>query len=102
MENLYIESAEHQSWEDMLDVVGHENFLRLSELMGGQTIYIPQARKLTSHMRNRAICRDFNGKNVRALALQYRLSDRQIRRILTDNGIQIFCKTSNENNPTST
>lgn len=71
--------------EDFLDVVdeiGLDAFLKLVALCGGQDLYIPRLESLERGPRDRDIRARFDGGNYRALAAQYRLSVRQIRKII--------------------
>lgn len=71
-----------EEYRDIAETVGLEAYLTLSVLCGGQNLYIPKREALERQARNRAIRAQFNGGNYRALAAQYRLSERQIRKIL--------------------
>ena len=71
--------------EELRDVaveLGLEAFLKLVSLCGGQDLYIPKRESLERGPRDRAIRARFAGGNYRALAAQYRLSIRQIRKII--------------------
>lgn len=67
---------------DIVEALGLPVFLHLVELCGGQDLYIPKMETLTRVSRDRDICARFNGSNYRALAAQYRLSERRIRKIV--------------------
>ena len=67
-----------EEYQDILDTLGMEHFLRLVTLCGGQTLYIPKLDSLEREGRDREIRARFNGGNYRALAAQFRLSERQI------------------------
>lgn len=68
--------------QDIAQELGLEAFLKLVSLCGGQDLYIPKRESLERGPRDRAIRARFNGGNYRALAAQYRLSVRQIRKII--------------------
>ena len=72
---------------DIADALGMEAFLKLIALCGGQDLYIPKRESLERGPRDRAIRARFDGGNYRALAAQYRLSVRQIRKII--NGTRV-------------
>lgn len=76
-----------EEYHDIADELGMDTFLRLAYLCSGQCLYIPKRESLERSARNREIRARFNGGNYRALALQYRLSERQIRKIV--NGMRI-------------
>lgn len=71
-----------EEYRDLAEVLGVETFLRLVSLCGGQDLYIPKRESLERGPRDRAIRARFDGGNYRALAVQYRLSERQIRKIV--------------------
>ena len=67
---------------DIAETLGMEAFLRLIHLCGGQTLYLPKEESLTRGGRDREIRARFDGGNYRALAIQFRLSERQVRKII--------------------
>lgn len=71
-----------EDFRDVADELGMEAFLKLVALCGGQDLYIPKRESLERGPRDRAIRARFDGGNYRALAAQYRLSVRQIRKII--------------------
>lgn len=71
-----------QECRDIATSIGMENFLRLASLRGGQELYIPKRESLEREARDRDIRARFDGGNYRALAEEFRLSERQIRKIL--------------------
>lgn len=71
-----------EEYQDILDTLGMDAFLRLIRLCGGQSLYLPKLDSLERDGRDREIRARFNGGNYRALASQFRLSERQIRKII--------------------
>ena len=69
-------------FHDIVDLLGLEAFLRLAALCGGQSLYIPKLDSLERDGRDREIRARFDGGNYRTLAAQFRLSERQIRKII--------------------
>ena len=74
-------------YTDLVEVLGLDGFLTLVDLCGGQSLYIPKGETLRRDGRDREIRARFNGGNYRALASQFRLSERQIRKIV--NGTRV-------------
>lgn len=72
-----------EEYRDIVDAVGMEAFMNLTLLCGGQTIYVPKLESLERNSRDRDIRAMFNGYNYRSLATQFRLSERQIRKIIS-------------------
>jgi len=71
-----------EEYRDLAGALGLEAFLRLTRLFGGQSLYIPKTESLEREARDRDIRARFDGKNYRALAARFHLSERQIRKIL--------------------
>ena len=71
-----------EEYRDILDLLGMEAFLRLLYLCGGQSLYLPKLDSLQKGGRDREIRARFDGGNYRALAHQFRLSERQVRKII--------------------
>ena len=72
-----------EEYRDIVDAIGMEAFMHLTLLCGGQTIYGPKWESLERNSRDRDIRAMFNGYNYRSLATQFRLSERQIRKIIS-------------------
>jgi Mor family transcriptional regulator len=64
------------------EVFGIEGALRLSQRLGGMQIYIPKFEGLVRAPRNARIRAEFNGRNHRALARKYSMTETAIRDIL--------------------
>lgn len=71
-----------EEYRDIVDAIGMEAFVHLTLLCGGQTLYVPKRESLERGARDRDIRALFNGSNYRSLAVQFRLSERQIRKII--------------------
>ena len=69
---------------NMLEIVGMENFLKISRAYGGYTIYIPNYKSLKKQARNREIQESYNGFNARELSQMYGLSVSYIYKITKD------------------
>ena len=75
-----------EEYRDIAEDLGLPVFLRLTALCGGQDLYIPKLESLERSGRDREIRARFDGGNYRSLAAQFRLSERQIRKII--NGVR--------------
>lgn len=71
-----------EEYRDIAESIGMEAFLRLTLLCGGQNLYIPKRESLEREGRDREIRARFDGGNYRDLAAQFRLSERQVRKII--------------------
>ena len=69
-------------YRDIAEELGLDTFLQLTSLCGGLSLYIPKRESLERDARDRDIRARFDGGNYRALAAQFRLSERQIRKII--------------------
>ena len=76
-----------EEYRDIAEGLGLSVFLRLSALCGGQDLYVPKMETLERNGRDREIRARFDGGNYRILARQFRLSERQIRKII--NGVRV-------------
>lgn len=56
--------------------------LAMSFLCGGRNYYLPSAQRVKNALRDKRIYDEFNGRNHRALARQYKLSEQKIYAIL--------------------
>ncbi|WP_423395599.1 Mor transcription activator family protein [Burkholderia sp. LMG 21824] len=55
----------------------------IRQVFGGVQYYIPRADYIDKGVRNKLICAEFDGTNLHELSRKYRLSDQQIRTILS-------------------
>lgn len=90
MTNAYLKPAHSilpadvpEEYQDIVETIGIDAFVQLALLCGGQNLYIPKRESLEREGRDRDIRARFNGGNYRDLARQYRLSERQIRKIVS-------------------
>lgn len=81
MANIRIEDIPEE-YRDIVENLGMDSFLKLARLCGGQNLYVPKMETLEREGRDREIRSLFNGGNYRTLAVQFRLSERQIRKII--------------------
>ena len=72
-----------EEYLDIYDALGEDAFLKLVRLCGGTSLYLPKLDSLEREGRDRQIRALFNGGNYRALAAQFRLSERQVRKIIS-------------------
>ena len=70
--------------KDIAEVIGIDNFIKLSKNFGGDDIYIQKYSELIKIQRNSEIREKFNGYNSDELAKKYDLSERYVRMICSD------------------
>lgn len=66
----------------MVEIIGMENFLKLTKFYGGSNVYIPVYHRVTMGERNREIARQYNGKNINQLRMKYGITEMQLKKIL--------------------
>jgi Mor family transcriptional regulator len=71
-----------ENYQDMAEAVGVINFLQLLKIAGGTTIYLPLPINVIKEARDRAIVREYTGKNLKELAVKFNLSETWIRQIV--------------------
>ena len=69
---------------EAVEAIGIEAVVKLMELFGGEAIYFPKLQRVIRACRDRKIYQEFDGFNLRALAVTYDLSTRQIRAIIDE------------------
>lgn len=57
--------------------------LALAKYQGGHIFYLPKGGLLLDAMRDKKIWDEFNGKNIKALAIKYKLTDPAIYKIIS-------------------
>lgn len=85
MQELTTDMLEVDSFSRQIaETIGIENYLRLTEVCGGNTIYIPKIDSLVKPLRDRKLREDFNGYNYMELSRKYNISERWIRELCGD------------------
>jgi Mor family transcriptional regulator len=69
-------------YDALLDLDGFGAVCAISELLGGQTVYIPSKYTIFRKCIEAAVIREFNGTNTQRLARKYDVSERYIRRLV--------------------
>ena len=82
LDNVTIEELP-EGYQAVARIVGVENAIKLSDELGGLNYYFPQAEKMLRNKRNELMNKEFNGANYKELAQKYRLSEVQIREIVS-------------------
>lgn len=68
-------------YRDIAEVIGVENLVKLTQLVGGSTIYLPKAESIVRPVRDARIREEFNGYNHMELAKQYDVTERWVRQL---------------------
>lgn len=70
------------SQKEMAELIGIENYIKLSKKYGGVTgLYIQKYSEISKNARNREIRSRYNGHNTAYLSRVYNLSERHIKAI---------------------
>ena len=73
-----------ESYRPLVEMIGLDNVLKLSQYLMGEKVYLPKADRLLAPARNRRIRREYNGYNTKELAQDYDLTTNQILQIVRD------------------
>ena len=81
LRNVSVEDVPEE-WRDVVNLVGLDVFLELCRFLGGENLYLPKIESIEKAGRDREIRARFDGGNYKQLARLFRLSERQIRKII--------------------
>ena len=66
----------------IIKLIGLENFIKLCDFFGGESLYFPKPKSKELVERNKKIKEEFDGKNYKNLSIKYNICERHIRRIV--------------------
>lgn len=69
-------------YKEVADIVGFENYMKLVEHFAGDSVYIPKKYELYRHEMYKAILDEYDGTNIKRLAVAYGISEKTIYNIL--------------------
>lgn len=67
------------------NIIGIEAYKKLVKKFGGHFLYIYKKETITKKLRNLEIISKFTGDNYKSLAIEYKMTERTIRKIIKDN-----------------
>lgn len=82
--DLTVEMLPEGLYQEIAEAIGPENFVRLAEVVGGATVYIPKPESIVRPVRDTRIKEEFNGYNHQALAKKYGVTARWVRTLCGD------------------
>ena len=85
---LTVDMFPEGTYKNIAQAIGPENFVKLAEVVGGATIYIPKPESLTRPVRDARIKEEFNGYNHLELARKYDVTERWVRQICGEGHIE--------------
>lgn len=98
LENLKLEDLQEQH-QLIAGAVGVDGMIQLCESFGGSSIYIPQKRELLKNKIYSMIYREYDGTNIKQLAVRYDVSEATVynivrERLATKKGGNVLGQTS--------
>ncbi len=69
----------NEEQQHLAELIGLDNFAKLVQVFGGTNIYIPKAEAFG---RNEKIRQEYNGRNIKSLAVKYGLTERQVYKLI--------------------
>lgn len=75
-------------YRQIAELIGVENLVRLAELAGGTTVYLPKPESLVKPVRDARIKQEFNGYNHYELARKYGVTERWVRALCGDGVVE--------------
>lgn len=82
-EGLTLEDLQEQH-RQYAETIGIENLLRLADVYGGTSIYIPQRKELVKNKIYNMIYKEFDGSNMEYLTRKYGVSKSTVYKIVQD------------------
>lgn len=67
---------------EIAKLIGLNSAMKLARIYGGDFVYIPKYESITRPVRDRAILAEYNGQNLKELAIKFNLSIRYVRTII--------------------
>lgn len=71
-----------ESYYTIADIIGDEAARKLCEAMGGDTVYLPKPESLDAADKAERIRAEYNGTNIKELALKYNLTRMRVYQLV--------------------
>lgn len=68
-------------YREIAETIGTDNLVKLAEIVGGSTFYLPKPESLVRPVRDARIREEFNGYNHLELARKYDVTERWVRQL---------------------
>lgn len=79
----YVQSSDiPETYQPIVSLIGIDALIKLCRYSAGEEIYFPRADTIFKKTRNRMICREYNGYNIRELSQRYGLTIKQVKNIV--------------------
>lgn len=79
--DLTLELIPDGLYREIAEAIGVENLVKLTQLVGGSTIYLPKTESIVRPVRDAKIREEFNGYNHMELARKYDVTERWARQL---------------------
>ena len=79
----------HWKCKKLAELLGYTCFIKLSELYGGKCVYFPQISDIVKEAKEKVICKEYDGSNLREIAKRYGYTVLGVKKILWKNKISI-------------
>lgn len=73
---------------EIAEVIGIENLLKLAKSYGGESLYINKFDEIVKVRRDKNIKMEYNRYNVKKLANKYNLTEKRIKQIVSELGME--------------
>lgn len=83
-DNININNVDPK-YQEIVEEIGVENFIKLMNKFGGSTIYIPKLNSAYSNEIKSYVISQYNGYNKKKLANKFGLSEKTIQNIISEN-----------------
>ncbi len=70
--------------QEVAELIGLDTYKKLIKSVGGSFMYIPKENTICVKARNKIIRKEFDG-NYKKIGRKYRLSEKQVRNIISEN-----------------
>ncbi len=81
---LTLEQIPEGLYREIAEAIGVGNFVKLTQLVGGSTIYLPKTESIVRPVRDAKIREEFSGYNHMELAKKYDVTERWVRQLCGD------------------
>lgn len=83
LESLTVDDLQEQH-RGIAEAVGVEGLISLTDVYGGSSIYIPQKKELVKNRVYRNILHEYDGTNIKELAVRYNVCESTVYNIVRD------------------
>ncbi len=83
LETLTVDDLQEQH-KAYARIIGIENMVKLSEIFGGSSFYIPKKQELVKNRVFRAISEEYDGTNIRELCMKYDVAESTVYKVVKE------------------